>query len=253
MFKTKEFMGKRVLSSSFIEGDSSICAFFTTRDLPLKYGERDDLISLIGENKKLVAEGFEIPAQNVIIPVQTHSDNVEIIRRNKDKSLEKSVFPNCDGLITAEKGIAIALNFADCVPLIFYDSVKKVIASSHAGWRGTVAKIGVKTVLMMQENFGCQPKDIVALIGPAISRCCFEVKADVKAKLLHTVKDSEQASVCDKMNVDLKLINKLQLHACGVEKIDTSDYCTSCRSDLFYSYRKEKGHTARHSAVIVLK
>lgn len=253
MFKISNFLGKKVLKSSLLSEDEKVCAFFTTRDIFLKYGEREDLKSEFENNKLLVAKGFGIDVRNLIIPVQTHSDNVEFIERNQNGFLEKSEFPNCDGLITNERKIAIGLNFADCVPLIFYDKKNQVIASSHAGWRGTVAKIGVKTVEKMVAKYGSNPKDIVALIGPAISKCCFEVGEDVKQKLLASVKQCERSLVCDNMNMDLKLINELQLRSCGVENIDVSGYCTSCNTDLFYSYRKENAHTARHSAVIILK
>lgn len=248
MFKLEEFMGKRVLKSSLID-DDNVVAFFTTRDMALKAGERDDMFDEVEQNKKLVAEGLNIPFENLVIPVQTHSDNVGIF----NKSEPCSSFENTDALVTNDKNTAIALNFADCVPLIFYDSVKKVIASAHAGWRGTVAQIGVKTVEKMMAEFGSKPENIVALIGPAIGKCCFEVGQDVKKKLLKTVDGDFCSKVCDDNHIDLKLINKLQLLAIGVEKIDLCEYCTFCQSALFYSYRKEKGHTARHSAVVALK
>lgn len=246
MFEIKKFMGKRVLKSSLIEEDD-VVAFFTTRDLPLKYGEREDLIEEIEQNKRLVCKGCDIPLENLFIPVQTHSDNVEII------NVEKSFYDQTDALVTNEKNVAIGLNFADCVPIILYDPVKKVVASAHAGWRGTAAKIASKTVEKMVEEYSSDPKDIIALIGPCIGQCCFEVKEDVREKILSTVGESKQAFVHDNMCVDLKLVNKFQLLDSGVVKIDVSEYCTSCQSELFFSYRKENGNTARHSAVVMLK
>lgn len=246
MFKLSEFMGRRILTSSFIE-DENVSAFFTTRDLPLKFGEREDLIEEVEQNKKLVCEKLNIPFENLVIPVQTHSDNVEII------NLKKQNYPDCDALVTNQHGVAIALNFADCVPIVFYDVVNKVVAAAHAGWRGTAAKIGPKTVKKMVEEFGSKPQDIIALIGPAIGKCCFEVKDDVKEKILTSVDQLNYSQVCTNNNIDLKLVNKAQLLAIGIEKIDVCEYCTSCQSELFFSYRKEKGHTARHSAVIMVK
>lgn len=246
MFKLEEFMGKRILKSSLVN-DGAITAFFTTRDLPLKAGELANLIEDVENNKKLVCKGLNIPFENLIIPIQTHSDNVEII------DLQKHIYPNCDALVTNKCSIAIALNFADCVPIIFYDEVKKVIAVSHAGWRGTVAKIGPKTVQKMVENFSCEPKNIIALIGPAIGKCCFEAGEDVLAQLKTTIPDEFfSESIIDFGHADLKLINKIQLLATGLKKIDVCEYCTSCQNELFFSYRREKGNTARHSAVIML-
>jgi len=264
MFNLEKFMGKRVLTSSLIDSDD-VTGFFTTRDLPLKSGERDDLIEEVENNKKLVCEGLNISFKNLIIPQQTHSDNVGIIRgkegkreRRKDNPSLPSFppfilpsFKDTDALITNQPNIALALNFADCVPIIFYDPVKKVTGAAHAGWKGTVAKIGPKTVKKMVKDFDCKPEDIIALIGPSIGKCCFEVKEDVLQKILESVDNKPQDAISG-MHADLKLINKIQLLANGVKKIDVCEYCTSCQSELFFSYRKEKGTTARHSAIIML-
>lgn len=243
MFRFEEFMGRRVLKSSLLDG-FNVDAFFTTRDLPLKAGERDDMIYEVEANKKLICDGFKIPYENLFIPQQTHSENAEIVE------ISKQEYPNCDALITNKTNIAIGLNFADCVPLIFYDPIKNVSASAHAGWRGTEAQIGVKTIEKMRAAFGCAPENIIALIGPAIGQCCFEVGEDVKEKLLKTVDEKYHADICKENKIDLKILNKIQLLAIGLEKIDVCEYCTSCKTELFYSYRKEKGHTARHSTVI---
>lgn len=245
MFKLEELMGRRVLKSSLID-DEKVCAFFTTRDLPLKAADREDLIEEVENNKKLLCEHFGIPYENLVIPQQTHSDNIGIIEKIPQ------TFENTDALVTNKRGIALALNFADCVPIIFYDPVQKAIAIAHAGWRGTVAKIGPKTVEKMIEEFNSKPEDIIALIGPSIGKCCFEVKEDVREKLLESV-DNKHFEAFSNNNVDLKLVNKLQLLSIGLKKIELSEYCTSCQNELFFSYRKEKGKTARHSAVIIVK
>lgn len=251
MFKLEEFMGKRVLTSSLI-GDENVTAFFTTRDLSLKSGEREDLIEEVERNKKLLCEGLNIPLENLIIPIQTHSENIGVVKSKEGKEKSAHQFTDTDALVTNQRKICLALNFADCVPIIFYDPIKKFIAIAHAGWRGTVAKIGPKTVEKMITNFSCEPKDIIALIGPAIGKCCFEAGEDVLQKLAESVDGQVENAISDN-HADLKLINKIQLLANGIEKIDLCEDCTSCQNELFFSYRKEKGNTARHSAVIVLK
>lgn len=243
MFKLEEFAGKRVLTSSLLQ-DEGLVAFFTTRDLPLKAGEREDLTEEIEKNKKLVCQELGIPTENLIIPQQTHSENVEIVKKIES-------FKNTDALVTNTLNVALALNFADCVPILFYDPVKKVIAAAHAGWRGTAAQIASKTVQKMVGEFSCKPSDIIAAIGPAIGECCFEAQEDVLQQLAATIQDN--SNVISNNHADLKLINRLQLLACGLEKINVCEYCTSCQNELFFSYRKEKGNTARHSAVIFLK
>ncbi len=128
----------------------------------------------------------------------------------------------------------------------FYNPKTNTGAISHAGWRGTAQKIGVKTI----EKMGGQAKDTIVVIGPTIGLCCYEVSDDVKTKLLQTVKDT--ANLYNNCNVDLKAINARQLQEVGVEKIDICPYCTSCNNDLFYSYRKENGTMQRHFAVLQL-
>lgn len=217
MYYFDKFNGQKVLKSDYLE---DVTAFFTTR-------------------------GFNILPHGirVITPVQTHSDHVEIVDGRND-------YPDTDGLISREPNTMVYLRFADCTPLIFYDRVNRIGAVSHAGWRGTAAKIGVKTIKKMETNFGTKAKDVVVLIGPTISLCCYEVSDDVREKLLSTV--SDKSGLSEGRNVDLKQINARQLQEIGVEKIDICPYCTSCNNDLFYSYRKENGTLERHYAVLML-
>lgn len=202
---------------------------------------KSDLGVNVGINHCFTTRGLDINQifPNHISPQQTHSDNIEFV----DNRLE---YPNTDGLIITKKKIPIALRFADCTPLIFYDTKQKIGAISHAGWRGTAQRIGVKTILKMESN----PKDIIAIIGPAIGICCYEVSDDVRDKLLETVKD--KSDLTNGHNVDLKQINARQLQELGVTQIDICPYCTSCDNNLFYSYRKESGTSNRHYAFLEL-
>ena len=213
MFYFDNFNGKKVLKSDLLK---DVTAFFTTR------------------------EGVDLSSfKRVITPIQTHSDHVEFVDTRNE-------YPDTDGLILTEPKTCVYLKFADCTPLIFYDERQKIGAVSHAGWRGTVQKIGVKTIEKMKSN----PKDIIALIGPAISICCYEVSEEVRDKLISTVHNS--TDLYNGRNVDLKRINARQLEELGVENIDICPYCTSCNNDLFFSYRKENGTTERHFAVLAL-
>lgn len=177
--------------------------------------------------------------KNVISPQQTHSDHVEFVDNRTE-------YPDTDGLIITKPHQIIRLKFADCTPLVFYNPKTNIGAISHAGWRGTAQKIGVKTV----QKMGGNPKDTIAVIGPAIGLCCYEVSEEVKNILLQTVNDT--TNLYKDRNVDLKAINARQLQEIGVEKIDICPYCTSCDNDLFYSYRKENGTKQRHFAVLQL-
>ena len=222
MFYFDDLNGQKILRSDKLKKYEGVDAFFTTR-------------------------GVNIPtdfASRIISPVQTHSDHIETVD-------ERDEYPDTDGLILTETGTAIFLRFADCTPLIFYDTKHNIAAISHAGWRGTAARIGVKTVAKMVMNFSSRVYDIIALIGPAISMCCYEVSDDVKDSLLSTVKNTK--GLFKGRNVDLKQINARQLKEIGVHNIDICPYCTSCNNDLFYSYRKENGTDKRHFAVVKLE
>ena len=216
MFYFDNFNGKKILKSDIL---NNVTAFFTTREGLPKFENR------------------------IILPNQTHSDHIEIVD-------ERCEYPDTDALIITNTDDTICLKFADCTPLIFYDTKQKIGAIAHAGWRGTAAKIGVKTVQKMGVNWGTNPIDIIALIGPAIGLCCYEVSEDVRGKLLETVKDT--TGLYEGRNVDLKKINARQLEEIGVQQFDICPYCTSCDNDLFYSYRKENGTTERHYAVLKL-
>lgn len=222
MFYFDNLYGNKVLKSDYLK---DIHAFFTTR-----YTDEDTLFGKMQPNR-------------VIRPVQTHSANVEITD-------DRNEYPDTDGLILHTKNDIICLKFADCTPLIFYDKTKKIAAVSHAGWRGTAQKIAVKTAEKMINEFESKRDDIIAVIGPAISKCCYEVSDEVKELLLKTVKNSD--NLYNENNVDLKGINARQLQEIGINKIDICPYCTSCNNDLFYSYRKENGTTKRHKAVVML-
>ena len=182
--------------------------------------------------------------KKIITPSQTHSSNIKFAALNDE-------YNDTDALILNDKNIGIFLNFADCTPLIFYDIKKNIAAIAHAGWRGTVQKIGVKTVIKMQSN----PNDIICLIGPCICFSCFETNNDIKNELIksvHDIKNLYKKGENDKWFVDLKLINKLQLQEIGVNKFDIAEYCTCCNNDLFFSYRKENKTTNRMSAFLCL-
>ena len=242
MFYFENIYGKKVLKSTILNG---LNHFFTTRESIIKTKE-PEFKKIVEQNRKNFCEYFGV--KKLIYPSQTHTSNVEIA------TPEKSDYPDTDGLILANKEQAIFLNFADCTPLIFYDG--KICAVSHAGWRGTAGKIGVKTVEKMVSEFNSKIENIKCAIGPAISLCCYNVGEDVLNQLLLTVNNFEGLSEIRNENiyVDLKEINKRQLLEFGLkdEYIDVCPYCTVCNNDLFFSYRKEHGTTNRHSAVVKL-
>ena len=245
MFYFEQINGNRILKSDLIKRAE---AFFTTRDICIcDKGTRVNG-NEITRNKKLIADYLGIESQNLVFPTQTHSTNIAVA------SISQKNYPETDGLILTRPDLAIFLNFADCTPVILYDEKQNIGAVSHAGWRGTAGKIAGMTVEKMKNEFNSNPLDIVALIGPAIGFCCYDVGEEVFEKLSASVSDfSGLYEIREgKIFVDLKNINKRQLEEAGVGRIDVCSYCTVHNNDLFYSYRNENGTTLRHSAVLKL-
>lgn len=246
MFYFDEINGKRILKSSILDG---LNHFFTTRESVIKTKE-PEFESSVANNIKGVCEFLKIKENNLIHPSQTHTSNIDIAK------IGVSSYPETDGLILTNKEQALFLNFADCTPVIIYDSKKHIAAVSHAGWRGTAGMIASNTVEKMVSEFGSKTDDLKAAIGPAISFCCYNVGEDVYRQLSQTVKDFtglyeiRQGDIF----VDLKGINKRQLIEAGLDEnnIDVCPYCTVCNNNLFFSYRKENATTNRQSAVIKL-
>lgn len=244
MFYFEKIGSKNILKSDFIKDAN---AFFTTRDICIcDKGLENNL--QVETNKKILSEYLNITQKNLISPQQTHSANIAIV---KDTTFE---YPDTDGLIITSKNLGIFLNFADCTPIILYDEKQNIGAVSHAGWRGTAQKIAAKTAEQMITDFNSEPQNIIALIGPTIGFCCYNVGEEVYQELSRTVKNFEGLYEIreGQIFVDLKNINKTQLEEIGILKIDVCPYCTVHNNDLFFSYRNENCTTKRHSAVLKL-
>ena len=206
------------------------------------------------ENYKLVSGDLKILFDRIVLSKQTHTDNIRIVtEEDAGKGISKiSDIEDTDGLITNVKGIPLVVFSADCVPLLFLDPVREVVAAVHAGWRGTVKGTGKKCVNIMKDKFGCKAEDIIVAMGPSIGSCCFEFSK--------TDADVFPEEFCREINnekvlVDVWGMNKKQLTDCGIpeENIDVSGVCTVCNSDMYYSYRTHRENTGRQGAIISLK
>lgn len=247
MFKFDTINNKKILKSDILTNAQH---FFTTRESVVTPKELKDLNDLCKKNLSDIAQYLNIPCENIIIPVQTHSDNIAIAKKHK-------IYENTDSLIVEDFDIAILLNFADCTPVILYDEVNNIGAIAHAGWRGTAAAIAPKTVKFMMKRYSTKPDDITAIIGPAISMKNYQVDKNVFDAVSNTLLNKyndyySYDKISNKYNIDLKTVNFYQLKELGVKRIDKCNYCTYDSVDVFFSYRKEKGITARHSAILKL-
>ncbi|MDR0268919.1 peptidoglycan editing factor PgeF [Paenibacillus sp.] len=220
-------------------------------------------------NRKLVAEslGFRLDAWTC--GEQVHRAEIAIIDKNRmgAGSLNReSGIQDTDGLLTNVPGVLLASFYADCVPLFFYDPKQGAVGLAHAGWKGTVARIAAKMTERMQEAFGSRCEDILAAIGPSIGSCCYEVDGKVMSFVHDLEKDflgNEERSISDwytakrdgKYMLNLKDMNRHIMIKAGIlpTHIECTSYCTSCRNDLFFSYRKDGGTTGRMASWIGLK
>ena len=208
-----------------------------------------------GNNYKNLYKSLGLDYSKLVkIEHQIHSNFVEKV------DSENQSFTNIDGLLTNKNGISLSLRFADCTPILLYDPVKKVIANIHSGWRGTVQKIGQKGAKKMIQNYGCDPKNIIACIGPCIGKCHFEVDEDVEKIFEETfsylnVNEKIISKKNKKYHIDTTLINRLILQEAGLlsKNIYESNICTVCNSDLIHSYRADKEKSGRNITVLGMR
>jgi len=164
-------------------------------------------------------------------------------------------YEDTDAAITDQKNVVLTSGHGDCLPVYLYDPTVPAIGLAHAGWRGTLGNIAMETVRAMGLQYSCEPQNLRAWIGPGIGRCCFEVGADVAQSFrdrFDWALDYIDPGPGGKYHIDLKGINRRQLSDCGITAVESSELCTVCRSDLFYSYRRNR-ERERMLAYICLK
>jgi len=224
-------------------------------------------------NRQRLQEALGYPEACLVTLRQVHSDVLHLVQEPLCNS------PNGDALATQTEGLLLAIQTADCIPILLVDPRHRAVAAVHAGWRGTVARIAEKTVGRMAMEFGTRPKDVLAALGPGIGPCCYEVGPDVVKEFTAQFSDAAEwfegpfaalASGEDpnplpwltmippghqplpvRCHLDLHAANSAMLANAGLQRknIFFADFCTSCRTDLFFSYRRE-GVTGRMMAVI---
>jgi YfiH family protein len=231
------------------------------------------------ENRKKFFHAIGADRFRVVTLRQIHSDIVHRV----DSPLSANEPPQGDALFTREPGFLLAVQTADCIPILLADTKQRAVAAIHAGWRGTLRRIAAKTLGRMQMEFGTRPEDVIAALGPGIGRCCYEVGSEV-VRDFHaqfpnardwfdgpfdalasgendpnwlpwlTMMPPGHPPPPPRVQLDLIAANRAILNDAGVapERISSSDYCTACRTDLFFSYRRE-GSTGRLMAAIGIR
>ena len=206
-------------------------------------------------NLNLVKDAFAIPDGRLILMRQVHGDRIHVI--DEDGPLPEGL-PECDGLITDRPGVALGIRTADCVPLFFVDRTRRIIGAAHAGWRGTALAIAARMVATLTERFSSRPEDILAVFGPAIGPCCYQVDTPVFEAFSAMPGADLFLRPCPEKGrwmLDLALANRLQIRETGVpaENIYVTGLCTACRPNLFFSHRAAGGRTGRQISLIMLR
>ena len=241
---------------------------------------KQDSRAAVERNRELFLQELDAESARKSWPLvslrQIHSD---LIHRVESAPQDPLV---ADGLITDTPGLVVAVQTADCLPIILADRKRRAVGVFHAGWRGTLKRIVEKGVGEMRKHFGSDPRNLVAAIGPGVQSCCYEVGEEIRTKfesqfayadsLFHEVKDSDpvrekypllfltarapgHSELPVKLFLDLVEANWRQLLDAGVlaKNIDTSAPCTACHPELLFSYRAEKGVTGRMMAAAGIK
>lgn len=227
----------------------------TQASLNLAYG-RGDTMENVEENIRIMARALPFDEKKLILTRQTHSDIVRVVSAEDHAGLCHREYPECDALVTNDPGTALMVFTADCTPVLLWDSVTGAVGAAHAGWRGTAQAIAAKCVEAMVKNFGSDPGNIHAAIGPNIGACHFETDADVPDAMRAAFGPEVDAYIekrGEKYYLDLKAINALSLRRCGVDKIDISSECTMCDPRRFWSHRVTGGERGSQGAIIVCK
>lgn len=202
---------------------------------------------------------------NTVKTNQNHTDTIKIANKKikeDEPDFNLTEYNETDGIITNKKNLILSTTNADCILLLFFDPIKKVIANVHSGWRGTLQRISTKAIEKMEKEYNCNPKDIICCICPSIRKCHFEVEKEVKDMFEKEFKGiiekndiiTETIS-SKKWTIDTVLINQVILEEKGLKKenIIDSKICSVCNSNLIHSYRVEKEKYGLETAIIELK
>lgn len=203
-----------------------------------------DTLSNVFENYNRICNSLNIDENKLCKAKQAHTDNVEYITQNiiNEFNIHSLNYKEIDGYITNEENIFTVVTTADCIPVIIYDPIRKVVANVHSGWKGTTKQIYLKAINKMLNEFNCKVQDLIVCLGPSIGKCCFTSKEEsFKENFIKVWPEQEKYIFYDKdkFHIDLKYLIKRDLESIGVKKENICDanICTKCNNNDFYSYR----------------
>ncbi|GFI10235.1 polyphenol oxidase [Lachnospiraceae bacterium] len=232
---------------------------FSSMNLSFARGDEEGRVR---ENFARLGRAMGLDCRNLVFSDQTHTSNVRVVTeadRGKGFVREKD-YRDVDGLVTNVPGLVLATFYADCVPLFLVDPVHRAVGLSHSGWKGTVGKIGKRTVELMKEQYGTRPEDLTAAIGPSICQDCYEVSEDVIGQFQEAFEETYWKEIFyekpdGKYQLNLWRANELIFREAGLlpERILTTDLCTCCNAKLLFSHRASKGKRGNLGAFLMLK
>ena len=227
---------------------------FASLNVSAREGDETDRVR---RNFERIAAAFGITAAQFLLLHQVHQDTVWVVDGRTPLSAQEPP-PECDAVVTDRPGTALCIKTADCTPVFLADPVRRVIGAVHAGWKGTALQIVATAVGTMVKRFGVRPSDLVALVGPAIGPCCYEVDDVVyQAMSAHPSRNAffRAGRPASKWMLDLSLANRFQLQHAGLlpERIFAANPCTACHPALFFSHRAQNGDTGRQLNFIMIR
>ncbi|MCI8524710.1 MAG: peptidoglycan editing factor PgeF [Oscillospiraceae bacterium] len=215
---------------------------------------RGDAPKNVLENWRRFAAAAGFVWKNLVFAHQIHTDLVRAVTAADCGQGLIFPAPDCDGLVTDDPGVALAVFSADCCTVLLQDMRLGAVGAVHAGWRGTALGVVRTAVEAMAERFGSRPADIRAAVGPCIDRCCFETRSDVPEAMLAALGPGARPAIDDHGNgtyhVDLKDLNLTWLRRAGVRRVETCPFCTACQPDRFWSHRRTGGERGSLASVI---
>lgn len=232
---------------------------YSSMNLSFTRGDED---AAVHENYRRLANAVGFNVEDIVTSDQTHTANVRVVtEEDRGKGITKPrSYTDVDGMITNVPGLVLATFYADCVPLYFVDPVHHAIGLSHSGWRGTVEKIGKVTVEKMKEEYGTEPEDLYAAIGPSICQDCYEVSEDVILEFQKSFEEKYWDRLFykkenGKYQLNLWEANHLIMLEAGIEEehISMPGICTCCNPEFLFSHRASHGKRGNLGAFLGIR
>lgn len=269
--RIRERGGVVYLTFPVLENLEGITHAFSTRlggvsegavgSLNLGFGREPERENVL-ENHRRLAEAVGYPAERTVFSRQTHTANIRVVTEADCGKgfVREPDYTDVDGLVTNVPGIPLVTFYADCVPLLLVDPVHRAIGCSHSGWKGTVANIGRETLAVMKREYGTEPEDVYAAIGPSICQDCYEVSRDVADRFRRAYPEAvwplllKPGAEEGKEQLNLWEACRQNFLAAGVlpDHIGMPDLCTCCNADFLFSHRASGGKRGNLAAVLML-